>query len=206
MPPERLLDAAQDGAFGRDDGQSFVPLELVRRHVVPMETVRGGDVFARTEVARNREMDGARVDVAELVEVKRRLVAQHAAPPGPQHRLHVRVQRGHGHQRHAVETMAKMLQGVPRRHLAQQRGIDVQLARILGREVAVLLLGMVEERVEYPTWHAQSVAKCYGMRRHGRRGRLHPAARNVAKRYISCIDMVRVVREGDRADFDTVQR
>src|SRR5665213_2541215 len=92
---------------------------LIERHVLiseglMMDPIQGGDLTADPMGSRYREVDLARVDVAQLIQIERGLMGEHAArTPWPQRRLHVSVEWSNREVMQAVQPVSASFQ-VPR--------------------------------------------------------------------------------------------
>ena len=99
-------------------------------------------------------MDLGGVDVAELVEVERRFVAEdtlHAIRP--EGCLAVAVQCMHGERVQAVEPESLPLQRSPARHLRQPLWADARPPGVIHGQEAVVILGDLVQRLEVPARH-----------------------------------------------------
>lgn len=92
--------------------------------------------------ARHGDVDRARKDVAELIEVERRLMRKNAAhSPRPQYGLHKAVQRAGRRERKTVDAVRPSLQLSSFGHSDEVDRINSQPPRVVGSEEAVLLVG-----------------------------------------------------------------
>ena len=96
---------------------------------------------------RHGDVDLRRVDVAQIVQVQRRLVGEHSAAARPQRRLHELLQAGRGHDRHPIDAVGDALDAAPPGHLDQAMRIDAVLLGVLRGHVAVLVDGDLGEDV-----------------------------------------------------------
>ena len=104
--------------------------------------------------ARHGDVDVSRADVAELVEIERRLATQRAAPIRPLGGPRELVEVSMRDQLDAVQTPADVLGQAALGVVVQAARVDAQLAYLTSAHEAVLLSGKREDLSEDPAWHA----------------------------------------------------
>ena len=107
-------------------------VQCVRRWHAPADAVAAGD----------GDVNLRRVDIAQLIELQRRLVGEDAARPSrPERRLHVGVETARRRQREAVQTRPATLNLPSLGHAHEGHRVDAQPPRVVWRHEAVPLVG-----------------------------------------------------------------
>jgi hypothetical protein len=137
--PQVGLDAVQDRARRCYDRDPFVARDLIVGKLAVVDRVDVRHVAGDAEGGRDRDVDRCRVDVAEVVQVERRLVGQNPVLARPERGLHQLIEAGPSDDGHAVQAVVDALDHAAPRHLDQPVRIDVDLASVCRRDEPVLV-------------------------------------------------------------------
>jgi hypothetical protein len=140
-PQVRFVRLA-DCVYRSDDGDPLVRSDLIGIQILVVQYVRRWHAPAGAMAARDGDVDLRRVDIAQLIELQRRLVGEDAGRPArPERRLHIRVETARRREREAVQAHPAALDLPSLGHAHEGHRVDAQLPRVVWHHEAVPLVG-----------------------------------------------------------------
>jgi len=156
-------DGLPDRNRRRDDANALVPRDIRIRELLVVHDVSVPTLAPRPVARWKSDVDLRRIDVAQLVELKGGVVAQHSSARGPQAREHVGIERRRRDVREAIDAVANAFNLASLMPLAQERRIGAQPTHILEGDEAVLVGRHLERAFPDSPRHRDTVAKQYGI-------------------------------------------